>query len=571
MNKNLISFALSIMLLMMSGCAVSVNTDRESKKDVSITEAEYPLYVNSMDNESVIKLYFADEDKEIPYIDTDTVKELTERMYHDFNNDDGFQLSISKAGEIATLTRENKAVMTIDSENDVIGFDDYDLFCAPSWSPTIIDFLEHYGSIDYLKTDENRSYSRSGSKTDIDLGEYGIDILEADGKCFIPLQTFSDTLIALPCYVNMIYNGEAVFAYEFRLDSNAEFISNFYRAKTGKRSRALADFTYDELCMVLDHFYGLKEQQGIEEFDDYFEDTGLKEKLLSEDPEESDKALAEFLCVYLDDLHSFYSNNSYLAGSDFSAIKNVGSSYRGFMRAYDRLIDARKEKYPDGVPGYEEIDNTAYITFDVFDTLKEGTDYYKDPPTADTKDTVGLLLYSFEQITRKDSPIENVVFDLSLNTGGDQTTTCFMLGMILGECSVAVEDTMTGAYMNESFRSDANLDGSFDEKDNLTGYNLFCITSPSSFSCGNLAASELKNSHIVTMLGQTSGGGTCTVLPLSLADGTLFRVSSYRRMTYIKNGSLYDIDRGVEPDLYIAKPSMFYDREALTQYINSCF
>jgi C-terminal processing protease CtpA/Prc len=141
--------------------------------------------------------------------------------------------------------------------------------------------------------------------------------------------------------------------------------------------------------------------------------------------------------------------------------------------------------------------------------------------------------------------------------------------MILGGSSVVVKDTMTGEYVVESFKADANLDGVFDEKDSLSGYNLYSIISPISFSCSNLAASVFKNSNIVTMLGQTSGGGTCWVMPLSLADGTMIWISSYRRMGYIKNGSIYDIDLGVEPDIYIAKPSAFYDRVALTEYINS--
>ena len=134
---------------------------------------------------------------------------------------------------------------------------------------------------------------------------------------------------------------------------------------------------------------------------------------------------------------------------------------------------------------------------------------------------------------------------------------------------MTVIDTQTGGYVHECFKADANLDGVFDEKDSLADYNLFCITSPLTFSCGNMAASELKYSNKVTMLGQTSGGGTCIVSPLTLADGTFFRVSSCRRMSHIKNGALYDIDLGVEPDIYIGKPSVFYDREALTKDLNS--
>ena len=99
-------------------------------------------------------------------------------------------------------------------------------------------------------------------------------------------------------------------------------------------------------------------------------------------------------------------------------------------------------------------------------------------------------------------------------------------------------------------------------------YNLFCLTSPKSFSCGNLVPSVLKNSHLVTILGQTSGGGSCVVRPLTTADGSIFQISGSMRLAYMKNGSFYDIDQGVEPDFIIPTPKQFYDREYLTGYIN---
>ncbi|MCR5300998.1 MAG: hypothetical protein K6E49_01000 [Lachnospiraceae bacterium] len=568
-----------IISVILCGCNVSVNTFEakpENKtvlnmKDAVLTEAEYPFYLFSPDNEGTIKLFFADENKEIPYIGIDTAKDILESVYHEANRDEGFKITVSQNGNITTLTRENKHTMSIDSDNDVISFDDFDSFFAPSWSNTVIDTLEHYGIIEYMRIVKERSYSLCGSPVDLDLGKYGIDIIENDGKCYIPMQTFSDVALSLHCYISLLYNGEAVFGGDFAFDEKNNFDPKIYSAKTGNRSSELADFTYNELCFVMDHFYGLKEQQGdIEDFDKYLSETGQKQNLLSEDPAVFTNSLADFLLLYLDDLHSYYMKSSYLAGKDFSlTTSRTGNSYQNYMLTYKRLLAARDAQFPEGVPGYEEIDNTAYITFDQFDSLEEGADYYKDPPKADTKDTVGLLLYSYDQIKRKDSPIENVVFDLSLNGGGDQTTTCFMLSMILGRSSMTVEDDLTGGFVCEYFEADLNLDRKFDEKDSLSDYNLYCIISPSTFSCANLAASELKNTHTTTLLGQTSGGGTCIVMPFTLADGTLILISGCRVLSSIKNGSLYNIDRGIEPDIYIAKPSSFYDRKALTDYINT--
>lgn len=53
----------------------------------------------------------------------------------------------------------------------------------------------------------------------------------------------------------------------------------YYSAPTGNRSKALAEFTYNELCLALDMHYGLKELHDIDTFDALFKQTGLDERL----------------------------------------------------------------------------------------------------------------------------------------------------------------------------------------------------------------------------------------------------------------------------------------------------
>ena len=121
------------------------------------------------------------------------------------------------------------------------------------------------------------------------------------------------------------------------------------------------------------------------------------------------------------------------------------------------------------------------------------------------------------------------------------------------------------------YRADVNLDRSFDDRDTVEDKNLYCLISPVSFSCGNLVPAAMKSSQKVTLLGKTSGGGSCVVQPLSTASGAVFQISSAQRMSFLKNGSFYDIDQGVEPDYYIDRIEHFYDRNALTDYINHLF
>ncbi len=173
-------------------------------------------------------------------------------------------------------------------------------------------------------------------------------------------------------------------------------------------------------------------------------------------------------------------------------------------------------------------------------------------------------------IMRKGSPVENVVLDLSCNGGGDTDAAIFVLSTFLGEGYASLKDTLSGALTTGVYNVDANLDREFDEDDRgLTDKKLYCLISPCSFSCGNLVPNVFKNSNQVTLLGMTSGGGSCEVMPLSTAYGTYFQISSNIRMSYVKNGSFYDIDQGVEPDYSITDPAFLYDRTELTGYINS--
>ena len=54
----------------------------------------------------------------------------------------------------------------------------------------------------------------------------------------------------------------------------------------------------------------------IEAFDDYMDQTGIKERLLNENPEESLQAIYDLLDINLGDLHSGYLYPTYLAGTD---------------------------------------------------------------------------------------------------------------------------------------------------------------------------------------------------------------------------------------------------------------
>ena len=186
----------------------------------------------------------------------------------------------------------------------------------------------------------------------------------------------------------------------------------------------------------------------------------------------------------------------------------------------------------------------------------------------ETPDTVALIIYANRQIKRENSPIENVVIDLSNNPGGAIDAAAFVIAWYLGEADLAYQDQSTGMLSASAYRADVNLDREFDERDTVSDKNLYCLISPNSFSCGNLVPACFKASQKVTLIGRKSGGGSCNVQFASTAWGSFFKMSGQRNLSTLKNGSMYDIDQGIDPDYYLSKLTSFYDREKLAETIN---
>ncbi len=575
--KNILSFLLTLAIILTIG--ISALADETP----AVTSREMTFYICDLNDTRMLPVYFMGE-SDVPYLSMEEWADLMTyimRNYVKKGQGISFDLAFSIAGDVGTLTRTDgdPYTMVVDCKADTISFVDYDAFIRPDKDRVLVDLLEAGESAKLFHRTE-KSYERYGKMITLNLGAYGIDLVSDGTKCYVPAQTLSDFLLSQK-YVNVFYNGKAVFFAkndglidEEADDGHSALGKVYYDVEPGKQSEAMAAFNYAELCAAFDCLYGLKDIHGIVSFDDLAARAGCREALLSTDPNESDAALYTIITKHLDDLHSVFNTCSPFTSEGFQdkLTEQIGGgqSQSAYGAQYLKYFMSRMEAYPDGVPFYEEIGNTAYITFDSFVALPEDVDYYAAAPTKETVDTIGIMLYAYSQITRENSPVENVVLDLSVNAGGDADTAIFTISTFLGEGYGSVIDTFSGALATGVYHVDSNLDGEFDENDRgLTDKKLYCLISPCSFSCGNFVPNVFKNSNQVTLLGKTSGGGSCIVLPMSSAYGTYFQLSGPQRMSFVKNGSFYDIDQGATPDYTISDPAFLYDRAALTDYINN--
>ena len=550
----------------------------------TVEKREYVTYLASTEDTLAdpFPLYFLDGVNDLPYVEIDDLGELIYFMNTEVSEDPNYSLSSSYDGDTVIFERDSGYSVTFDFAKSTITFQDFNAFLHNSYDTTLIDMLsdpgvDENGNAQLFLRDKEKSFDRYGDSKVFDLGAYGIELVRDGDMYYIPLQTANDIFFYPAQRIGFLFNGEALFLagdnqlFSYEDADYTELAELYYKVKPAPLSDAMAKYSYQELCMMLDNLYGLKDSHDIKSFGQTFWEIGFDESLSGNDAAEADRAIKQFIEYYLDDLHSTFLEFSAIGGmQEFTA--NTGMANLKIDESSKIYGDARAAVYGDDFPGYEEVGNTAYITFDHFTSNYYAPAFYEGKESGEMPDdTIGLIIHAHEQITREGSPIENVVLDLSNNTGGDVDAAVFVLGWFLGDAPFSVKDTSTGAMSTSVYRADTNLDRKFDADDTVSDKNLYCLISPVSFSCGNLVPAALKSSQKVTLLGRTSGGGSCVVQPVSSAWGTVFQISGAQRMSFLKNGSFYDIDQGIEPDYFIDHIENFYNRAALTDYINSLF
>lgn len=570
MKKKLLAVILVLCMTacMLSGCG-------NASGSVRIESKETPVYFFSAQPIPVtLDLCFINGGN-VPYVSLDNWVDFYSLM---MTGRDGYtvDLSIVKNGDKASINRDigdgEVYPMDFDFKADTIHLMDYNVYFAAEKGSSLIPLTGMDEG--YVRIAEN-SNEMAGDEVTFDLSLYGIDMIHSGDSYLVPFQTMADIFTAEQPYT-ITYNGEAVFGCPgstfYDGDELTDLGKVYYSAPETERSEDLGRYAYNELCFLLDNFYGLKEIHGISSFNTLFDNNAFKEGLSGTDPKTADALLYRAIHYIINDQHSVYYAASRYSGSGFTQkleeTFGQGPCREETLYILSKLEEARSKYYPDTVPGYEEIGNTAYITFDEFE--KPGRNYPEEPAAAEDRDTIGIISYSLGQILRENSPVENVVLDLSQNRGGAAPAAAYVLSAFLGDANLSVRDPLTNATATYTYRADTNFDGKFDENDTLAGkdINLFCLTSKVSFSCGNLVPCIFKQTGNVAIIGQHTGGGACAITPMSTADGSFFRTSSNIQLSFMRNGSFYDVDQGVDPDYFIHDLSFLYDRQGLTDYIN---
>ena len=582
MKKRTLSLSILAALVAVTACSPKMYSTRvadEQPDGGSYTERVVPV-VTKIAPDSQVTLRFYDDMPNVAYISAADFQSIV-------LPGSVMKVTHTGAGEY-TLTNAD-ATAKVNVNHDVFTTDGFEAFTNQMGllQPGMANV--YYDGMPFVRF-KSVAYFPAKATTTLDFGAYGIDI-RSDGKgtVYFPFATLADMYTDL-YYHHAGFNGEKVVAnLSVNEVSLAEIDPDYNRPLLERTTRPadLVDFNYKELCFGMDHFYGYP---GRIKYNDQLKAKGL-DKVLEEDIEKGaeikklllSEKLSDYIVgmlgltgVYFDGHTAMDITGNAMQQGDTEKYADLYNEYRtavmsnqavvqmvmgaigsmaGLMADQQAVSALRPKAYGEGVTYFKKGD-TAVCVFDSFNSRNEKAwkAYYegKGPkPTVENTENDDMVIF-LDALDKADADpeVKNLIIDISANGGGSADIVMAMTSVIMDKSYISEDNPLTGQRSLVQYEVDRNFDGVFDEKDKDVHYdlNFAVLTSGTSFSCGNLFPSMLKDNGIPVM-GATSGGGACAIQAMCTADGFCFQISSFRARLNTIEGE--NVDAGVTPNIPI--------------------
>ncbi len=561
---------LFFLIVLLSLFLTSCSTDNDVR---TYTVKEVP-FVNLNDNYTVntkqMNLYYF-EDSKIPYMPID---EFVNDLDGLLNAKDYKFRFVNFIGEyiISSTINGQEIKAVVDYKADKLYTQYTQIFQNTKESETT-DYSAYFTT----KTD---TYDYDMKTIVLDFGKYDIDIILKDKKCYFPFSVLN-TLFGAENYSNLYFNGDKIYmAYFVGADLEESSLKEIKQSSLTNTlsSEELRKANYNDLLFTLDTFYGLKNYKNISSFDEYIKSNGIKEKLLSTNPEVFEQGYKDLFYGLLNECHTGIISSSYYTGGNKVSSTEGAKEDSNFVKMKETstlLGDYYEEHYTEKTY-FEIVGNTAYIMPFEFVTGTNDQIFNSDGSVKEDAykyDTFRLFIYSMERIKANPS-VKNIVVDLSRNGGGNGAAMYRALGFLKQGYYATVKNEIMGLTVTYEINVDTNLDGKYTTEDAYPDYNWYVLTSGLTYSAANIFASICKDQGLAKIIGVASGGGMCGVVPVVLMDGTAFQMSGssllYVSMQNYKttNQKTSYIEGGVAVDAAVDY-EVFYDRETMNSIIEN--
>ena len=547
---------------MLSALAFPMAANAEPAEETVIYEKkEVTAFLYDKDTKTSMELVFRQDLPTIPYIDA-----------ADFLNvyfKSGMTEKEQADGTI--LVSKDQHELIVDTEKDNIYCENLEGFFEQEAETS------DYNDVNFME--EVSQDPATGTKpTTLNLAAYDIDLLKIDGKAYFPLPTLSD--LFSPTYNGTQYlNGNLYFFHTTDLLGGERYypVDSLYEKL--ERDPAEVKYAYNELCFLFDNLYGAPAkaelaqvilEKGLDaalDTSDYLKKT--KQLLKSENNAEYMLGLC-YLGLPLNDGGHTLTGIDILKAmdtmKDTALIKEVKKSleneenlmvFLSFSSILERrdmiteeIGETRDKAFSKNyqlVKSWNDTESSLYVSGD---TAVFVFDDFEIPIVEHFKWAVD---YAAEKGLR------NFVVDLSTNGGGVFGVGGYMLTLMKNrncnsnEIQVYTYSRISDMKTSTTVAVDLNLDGVINEEDRKVGYdlNFAILDSNASFSSAN-STSVMAKEMGIAILGETSGGGECSMIPAFLSGGYFFIYSGYAKE--VSQSGLI-VDNGATPDYQLVKGS----------------
>ncbi len=492
----------------------------------------------------------------------------------------------------------------IDPVEDTIHFDDLGKFTNDSNVPGGVLYPQEFNVV--TPSTKNKSTATKGKPVDISLKDYNLPVIAYEDSILMPFLGLQNTFGAVSSANVLAYNGQDyfdAFSSNMFITNNGDaslydspYMKALYNGPFSKKTettKAYAEYGYNSTCLLLDLIFGHKKEKNITTFDEYFTRINAKKAMSSTNPKEA--AAAEMLLFdYLFDSghDAMVSQKTVFGDIDQKEVEGIvddikesddgkdlfgnGEDVKDDDGIMDAVIGALLEKgfnIPENVPlmawslyfgsakdkdyGHERIDyadDTAVIYFDSFKSDSERSpSYYLNPITEEDEALSNYAFFydCFKDIKKHDE-VKNVVINICDNGGGEASALITILGFLSkdGEVRFTTRDMITGAYNDEYYHVDTNLDGVADDKDGHGGeYDYYIMCSGASYSCGNALPYFAQKEGLAKIIGTKPGGGDCVVGSFVDAYGYISACSSFKKLGTMEGKKFVSDEKATKVDL----------------------
>ncbi|WFQ94868.1 S41 family peptidase [Mycoplasma feriruminatoris] len=388
-------------------------------------------------------------------------------------------------------------------------------------------------------TFEKEQNKNNTTQFEIDLSKYNIDILKDQNDLYLPAILLNQVFLS-ESNIQTYFNGQDFKIFKFY--EALSFPGTFYLKQSDKNNQTnipigLKKFQYEYLAFLFDNYYGIKLENN-KSYKDYFKK--YEKQILSESSHEHYLATKQIINE-LDDPHSAYVLDGYYDKSrDFHKI--MFSDQKRIKNRVE-VLNLLAKNDPNKIDYENRLisDDTSVISFKKFE-----------------ENSAEMIKKSLDQAKSKN--VKNIVFNLTQNGGGYIGGAFEILGFLTNQpFNVYSYNPLTKEKKVETIKS----------KYNKYDFNYYILTSPYSFSAGNIFPQIIKDNKLAKIIGYKTFGGASSINYYVLPTGDIIQLSSNNVFT---NDNFESLEFGVTPDVQLdadvyKNPEVIYQPKTLLNLI----